>query len=249
MSETSRELELNATFVKLADTLIADFDVVDLLHVLVQKCTDLLDAQAGGLMLADYNGHLQLMASTSERADVVEVMQLNAGEGPCVECFTTGRALTVGDIDKAAGQWPDFRSAALEQGIRSVHAVPMRLRDEVLGAMNLFSTSVGEMGERDKAVAQALADVATIGILQERNIRESANVTEQLQSALNSRILIEQAKGVLAHSGNMNMDEAFNALRGYARNSGLTLRTVAEDVTNRTLDLATIRSSTATPNA
>ncbi|MDQ1608184.1 MAG: hypothetical protein QOE16_916 [Microbacteriaceae bacterium] len=236
MSEVSRETKLNAAFVKLADTLTADFDVVDLLHTLVQECVDLLDTQAGGLMLSDASGKLQLMASTSERADFVEIMQLNAGAGPCVDCFTTGKPVSVADIDDS-DQWPEFRGAALEQGFHSVHSTPMRLRGNVIGTMNLFSTSLGELNRADADVAQALADVATIGILQERVIRESSIVTEQLQRALDSRILIEQAKGVLSQTANLDMDEAFTVLRTYARSNQLSLRSVAEGVIDRSLDV------------
>jgi transcriptional regulator with GAF, ATPase, and Fis domain len=237
MSDTSRETELNTAFVKLADTLIADYDVVDLLHTLLLRCTELLDTQAAGLMLADATGTLQLIASTSEQADFVEIMQLNAGAGPCVQCFTTGTAVTVADIDEFGTSWPAFRSAALQKGFHSVNAIPMRLRGEILGTMNLFSTHVGELNPRDAAVAQALADVATIGILQERSIRETSIVTEQLQRALDSRVLIEQAKGVLSQTASIGMDQAFAALRNHARNHNLTLRTVAQGVTNRTIHI------------
>ena len=245
MGDESRETRLNAAFVKLADTLTADYDIVDLLHTLVQECTDLLDTQAGGLMIADSDGDLQLMASTSEKADLVEIMQLNAGSGPCVDCFTAGVAVSVPDIDGTGDKWPGFRTSALQQGFLSVYATPMRLRGEVIGTMNLFSTSVGAMNARDAAVAQALADVATIGILQERSIRETHIVTEQLQRALDSRILIEQAKGVLSQTASLDMDEAFSALRSYARNNHLSLRLVAEGVTSRTLDIFSERHGTS----
>ncbi|MHB1329861.1 MAG: GAF domain-containing protein, partial [Gemmatimonadales bacterium] len=196
MTETSRERKLSVAFVKLADTLIADYDVVDLLHTLVEECTALVDTDAGGLMIADPSGQLQLVASTSERADFVEIMQLNAGSGPCLDCFATGTAVAVSDIEASGSRWPEFQAAAQQQGFRSVNATPLKLRGQVIGTMNLFSTRVGELSGSDAAVVQALADVATIGILQERLIRESGIVSEQLQRALDSRILIEQAKGV-----------------------------------------------------
>jgi GAF domain-containing protein len=247
MGTTSREARLNAAFVTVADTLTADYDVVDLLHTLVMECTEILDAQAGGLMLADSAGQLQVVASTSERADLVEVMQLAAGAGPCVDCFTSGRAVSVPNIQKSTEDWPAFRAAALEQGFLSVHATPMRLRGEVIGTMNLFGTTVGALTKRDAAVAQALADVATIGILQERIAAQSHVVTEQLQRALDSRVLIEQAKGVLSHSGALSMEDAFALLRAHARNHNLTLRVVAEGVANRTLDLIPKVASAAKP--
>jgi GAF domain-containing protein len=238
MASASREEQLNLAFVKVADTLTDDFDVIDLLHTLLHECTMILDVQAGGLMLADGSGELQLMASTSESSDFVEVMQLNAGFGPCLDCFATGEVVSIGDIENSGDKWPDFREAALARGFHSVHATPMRLRGKVLGTMNLFGTSIGELGKRDVSVAQALADVATIGILHERNVRESAIIADQLQRALSSRILVEQAKGVLSATGSMDVEDAFTTMREYARSNNLTLRAVAEAVTARTLDLS-----------
>jgi GAF domain-containing protein len=238
MAETTRETRLNAAFVALADTLTDDFDVVDLLQTLIEQCTQILDTEAGGLMLVDSTGHLHLVASTTESAELVEIMQLNAGAGPCVDCFTTGSPVTVGDIEADGDSWPDFRAEALRQGFRSVHATPMRLRGEVIGAMNLFGKRVGAMTAPDIGVAQALADVATIGILQERSIRESGIVAEQLQHALNSRVLIEQAKGVVSESAGVEMDIAFAALRDYARSHNLPLGAVAQAVVNREIDVA-----------
>jgi GAF domain-containing protein len=237
MTEKTREQRINDAFVTVADTLVDEYDVIDLVHTLVEVCTTLLDVDAGGLLLADENGELQLVASTSERADFVEVMQLAAGMGPCVDCFTSGKAVSVPDIAADGDRWPEFQAAAAQQGFRAVYATPLRLRGKVLGAMNLFSNTVGELNAPDAAVAQALADVATIGILQERNIRETGIVAAQLQRALESRVLIEQAKGVLSAQGDMDVDTAFTTLRTYARSHNLTLRAVAEAVTTRTLDV------------
>lgn len=242
MKEESREARLTAAFVTLADTLTSEYDVVDLLDLLVRECTDILDVEAGGLMLADSEGNLQLVASTSEQAELVEFMQLNAGAGPCLDCYATGAPVSVADIEIINDRWPDFRLAALEQGFRSVYAAPMKLRGNVIGTMNLLSATTGVLNDRDIAVAQALTDVATIGILQERMIRESGLVSEQLQRALDSRILIEQAKGVLSQTGQMSMDEAFSTMRGYARSNQLTLHTVAEGITNRTINVLSSES-------
>jgi GAF domain-containing protein len=241
MANLSREMRLNAAFVAVADTLTADYDVVDLMHTLVEECTEILDAQAGGLMLAEHGGALQLLASTSESAQLVEIMQLDAGEGPCLDCFRTGVAVSVPNIEASEGRWPAFRAAALEQGFLSVLATPMRLRGEVIGTMNLFGIRVGELNPRDAAVAQALADVATIGILHERISSHSHLVEEQLQNALDSRILIEQAKGVLAQAASMSMDEAFAALRRYARNHNASLRGVSEGLVNRSIDIRALQ--------
>jgi GAF domain-containing protein len=238
MGEVSREQRINAAFVAVADTLTADYDLIDLLHTLVGVCADVLDVDAAGLVLADDDGDLQVLASTSEQADLVEVMQLAAGSGPCVDCFRTGIVVDIADIAESGGRWPEFQAAALGQGFRAVHATPMRLRGQVLGAMNLFSVDPGNLNDADAAVAQALADVATIGILQERSIRETGIVAEQLRWALESRVIIEQAKGVLSALDGVGVDEAFDRLREYARNHNLTLRAVAEGVTARTLDVS-----------
>lgn len=233
MSEKSRDQRIADAFVAVADTLIADFDIIDLLHTLVDVCVDLLDVDAGGLLLADDRGALQLVASTSEQAQLVEVMQLGAGAGPCVDCFRSGTAVTVADIGREGGSWPQFQGAALQQGFHAVFATPMRLRGQVLGALNLFSRTPGDPSVQDAVIAQALADIATIGILQERSIRVSTILNEQLQRALESRVLIEQAKGVLAAVGSLDMDQAFIALRQYARSHGANLRDVAQTVTAR----------------
>jgi GAF domain-containing protein len=240
MDGISREARLNAAFVMVADTLTADYDVVDLLHTLVSECTQIVGATAGGLLLADPHGHLQLVVSTDESAELVELMQLAAGAGPCVDCFTSGSAVSVADIDRSGTHWPAFRAAALEHGFHSVHATPMRLRGEVIGTMNLFQASRVALSERDAAVVQALADVATIGVLQERIATDSHVVAEQLQRALDSRMQIEQAKGALSQALGLSMDEAFSALRSYARNRNLTLHNVALSITTRSLGPAAL---------
>ncbi|MET4581180.1 GAF domain-containing protein [Conyzicola nivalis] len=237
MTSQTRERRLTSAFVTLADTLVAGYDVVDLLQTLVDTCAELLDASAAGIMLADGSGELAVVASTSERSMLVETMQLSYGAGPCVECFTTGVAVTVADVADLGDKWPGFKEAALEQGFRSVHGVPLRLRGNVIGTLNLFRPSPGALSEEDMSVAQGLADVATIGILQERAIREADIAKNQLQHALDSRVLIEQAKGVIAYMRDLDMDAAFRTLRDYARSNNLNLRDVAERVVNRSLTL------------
>jgi GAF domain-containing protein len=237
MDGLSRETRVNTAFVAVADTLTTDFDVVDLLHTLVEQCTQILDTDAGGLMLVDGDGHLQLMTSTSEAADFVEVMQIDAASGPCIECFATGSTISVPNIQSTGGRWPAFQKAALQHGFKSAHATPLKLRGQVIGTMNLFSRKRSALTERDAALAQALADVATIGILQERLVREGNIVAEQLHLALDSRILIEQAKGVVAHSLSLDMDEAFAVLRNHAQKNNLTIRYVAEEISMRRLSV------------
>jgi GAF domain-containing protein len=238
MSTDTRETRLNAAFVKLADTLIDDYDIVELLHTLVEECTAIFDVQAGGLMLADADGELQLIASTSEKADLVEVMQLDAGHGPCVDCFATGKAVAIPDIANSGDRWPEFRTEALKQGFHSINATPLRLRGQTIGTLNLFSTRVGDMSDRDILAAQALSDVATIGILQERLIKERGVVADQLQRALDSRVLIEQAKGVLSEYASINVDDAFGVMRSYARSNNMRLHDVAEGVVGRAIVIA-----------
>ncbi|GAB3609492.1 GAF and ANTAR domain-containing protein [Humibacter ginsengiterrae] len=242
MADASRESKLSAAFVAVADTLTADYDVVELLHTLVTECTEILGVQAGGLLLAEPGAGLHLLASTSESVELVELMQLSAGTGPCLDSFRTGRAIDVPDIAAAASSWPEFASIALQHGFLSLHATPMRLRGDVIGTMNLFRTRLGAFPHRDADVAQALADVATIGIVHERIASQSNLVVAQLQHALDSRILIEQAKGVLAQSADLSMDDAFTALRSYARSRNLQLRAVAAGVVDRTIDAAAIAS-------
>ncbi len=235
MSEKSRDQRIADAFVAVADTLVDDFDIIDLLHTLVEKCVELLDVDAGGLLVADEFGDLQLVASTSEQAQLVELIQLGAGVGPCVDCFTSGNAVMVSDIETERERWPEFQTGALAQGFHAVFATPMRLRGQVLGAMNLFSTSPGAPTPQDALIAQALADIATIGILHERSTRESDLLNDQLQRALQSRVIIEQAKGVLSAVGSLSMDQSFSALRSYARSHNLTLHVVAEKVATRSL--------------
>jgi transcriptional regulator with GAF, ATPase, and Fis domain len=240
MSSTSqdRERTLAATFVELADTLVADFDVVDFLHGLADRCVSLLEVDAAGLMLADQRGSLRVVASSSEQARLVELFQLQHEEGPCLECFQTGRPVAESQLRTAGKRWPSFAPAAVGAGFTSVQAVPMRLRDDVIGAMNLFRNGPGRLDETGLRVAQALADVATIGLLQERSLRHQEVLAEQLQGALNSRVVIEQAKGVLAERMGLDMGRAFDQLRGQARLQNRRLAELARAVADGSENVA-----------
>jgi GAF domain-containing protein len=220
---------LVATFVDLADTMVADFDVIDFLHVLTSRSVDLLAVSAAGVVLADPRGALRVAAASSEAAELVELFQIQNDQGPCLECFRTGRPVAAADLNSPDQRWPRFAVAAGRAGFRSVHALPMRLRHEVIGALNLFGAGPGPFGPEDLRVGQALADVATIGLLQERSVRRSETAAEQLQAALNSRVIIEQAKGKLAERLGLDMDRAFGMLRDYSRGSNQRLTDVARN--------------------
>jgi hypothetical protein len=229
MATKTREGQLVEAFVTLADTLVVGYDLVDLLHTLVSQCVPLFDASAAGIILTD-DTELEVVASTNERSRLVEILQLRSGSGPCVESVMTGRAVAVADIGASGPKWPQFRAGALEQGFASMFSVPMRLRSTTIGSLNLFWDTVGGVPAADAPTVQALADVATIGILQERALRQSDVARQQLQYALSSRVVIEQAKGVISYTHSASMDEAFTMIRQYARSNGVPLADVAAHI-------------------
>ena len=237
MTAETREGLFLQTFAKLADTLVVGYDVVDLLQMLVDSCRDLLGSTAAGILLADDIGELELVASTSESSRLVEMMQLGAEAGPCIESYFSGQPVLVPDIRESPPEWERFRQSALEQGFGAAYALPLRLRETTIGTLNLFQNAARAMSDEDLTAAQAFADVATIGILHERSLRESDVIRQQLQNALNSRILIEQAKGVIAQRNTVSMDEAFTLLRSYARNNQRGIAEVAADLVGRRLSI------------
>ncbi|HEV7949626.1 MAG TPA: GAF and ANTAR domain-containing protein [Glaciihabitans sp.] len=245
MVATSREAQLGRAFVHLTDTLVATYDIVELLDSLVHHCVELLEVAEAGLVLANSEDDLQVMASTSERNSLIEALQLQSSEGPCMQSFATGEVVTVEDIRTLEYKWPAFRELALNQGFRSVHAVPLRLRGRTIGALNLFRETVGPLPDEDADVAQAFADVATIGIVQERLLSEQHAVSTQLQRALDGRVLIEQAKGVLLQSYRISADEAFFRLRDFARRNNRALLDVANSVVTRKLSVTQGELSTS----
>ncbi len=225
-----REALLARTFVELADNLVDDFDVVELLTLLADRCVDVLDVAAAGLMLVAPDGGLRVMASSSEAMRVLELFELQAQEGPCLDCYRTGQPVMNIDLATVNGRWPRFAAEALAVGFRSVHALPLRLRGTVIGALNVFHVDPGDMRRADVDAAQALADVATIAILQHRARLEAQLINDQLNHALNSRIVIEQAKGMIAERASLTMEQAFSALRAHARDHNIRLVDVASDV-------------------
>jgi transcriptional regulator with GAF, ATPase, and Fis domain len=222
------------TLVELADSLVDDFDVVDLLSLLADRCVEVLGVSAAGVMLVAPEGDLRVVASSSEAMRLVELFELQSDEGPCLDCFASGdtvlnQSLTAGD------RWPRFAAVAVEAGFRSAHALPMRLRGAVIGALNLFGRDEGVLSEEVLVAGQALAAVATIAILQQRVVAEARIVNDQLNTALTSRVVIEQAKGVLAERSDLSMQAAFEAMRRYARDNNLRLADVAGHVIDKTL--------------
>jgi GAF domain-containing protein len=221
---------LAKTFVELADSLVTDFDVVDLLTLVVDRCVDVLDVGAAGLMLLGTDDELRVMASSSEAMRVLELFELQSQEGPCLDCYREGQPVVNQDLATVDGRWPRFRAEAVQAGFKSVHALPMRLRGQVIGALNLFHIESGAMRETDIEAAQALADVATITILANRAAFEAQVLNEQLTHALNSRVLIEQAKGMVAERLRLDMEGAFKTLRSHARNHNRKLIDLAQEV-------------------
>jgi GAF domain-containing protein len=214
--------------VELAGALVADFDVVELLSLLADRCVEVIDVAAAGLMVARPDGYLRMMASSREAMRAL--FELQSEEGPCLDCYRTGKAVVNQDLATVNARWPRFAPQALAAGFGSVHALPMRPGGTVIGALNLFHAEVGEMHQADIGAAQALADIATIAILQHRATLEAQVVNQLRQHALNSRIVIEQAKGIVAERQGLDMEQAFSALRNHARNHNLLLVDVAKAV-------------------
>ena len=224
--------------VVLADTLGEEFDLSEVLYDLTASCIELLDVDTAGVLLADEDGRLHTVASSHEGTRLLEIFQLQTDEGPCVDCYRTAAPVSCGDVSGAGGRWPTFTPQARAEGIHSVHAVPMRVRGHVIGGLNLFRCRPGPVSATDLAIAQSFATAATIGILHTRAKRSSDLLNEQLQNALNSRVIIEQAKGFLAERHQESLTQAFARLRNHARSRGERLTAVARDVVGGALDLA-----------
>jgi GAF domain-containing protein len=246
---TAREDDIVAAFVSIAGSLAQGHDVNELLTQLAADCARLLDVNAVGLLLADARGALHVVAASSERVADLEAFQAQRAQGPCHTCYLDGRAVDVPDLAAAAARWPDFAAVAAKAGIASVHAVPMRLRDDTVGALNLFGTTPGPLDVADLRLAQALADVATISLVQDRAIADKDVVVQQLQHALDSRVVLEQAKGVLSYSGDLEMAAAYAALRRYARDHNIKLTELARALVNRALPASLVLEHARTRGA
>ena len=237
----SRDEWLARTFVELADTLVADFDLIDFLSLLAERCVELLQVAEVGLALADSRGRLQVLASSTERMRTAELIEVQNGDGPCLECYRTGLPILNGRLEETGDRWPRFSPIARESGFVMVHALPLRLRSEVIGALNIFDVAAHEIPQSKVNLTQALADVATIGILQERTVKQRTDLSVQLEGALNSRIVIEQAKGIVAERLKVDVEAAFRLLREHARSRRLQLSAVASDVVSGSLTAAELR--------
>ena len=235
-----REALMARTLVELADTLVDDFDVVELLTRLADRCVAVLDVAAAGLMLVSPAGDLRVMASSSDAMRVLELFELQAEEGPCPDCYRTGGPIVNHRLAAVDGRWPRFSPRALQAGFRSVHALPMHLRERTIGALNLFRADEGGLDEADVLAAQAFADAATIAILQHRVAAEAKVVNQQLHTAFHTRIVIEQAKGVVAERSRLDMEQSFTRLRNHARNHNLRLVDVAQGVIDGTVPNASL---------
>jgi hypothetical protein len=238
---------LAEVFVEVADTLVEDFDTIEFLHMLTGRTAELVDVAAVGLLMADRSGKLQFMAASEEASWMLRLFELQTREGPSLDAFRTGRPVGYLDLREAVDRWPVFGSCAVALGFRCAHAIPMRWRGEVIGALNLLSHEAVQMAAGDLAIVQGLADVATIGLLQQRAVRRGTALTDQLQVALDNRVVIEQAKGALAQAHGLSLDEAFTMLGDYARSRGRRLSEVAAELTTDALALSSDRHGPIIP--
>jgi transcriptional regulator with GAF, ATPase, and Fis domain len=230
-----RERQVTEAFVSLASSLTTGYDVVDLLNSLTSQCAQMLDVASAGLLLADQLGVLHVLAASTENTRQLELFQLQRDQGPCLDCYRSGQPVAVSDLSAATTRWPEFVAGATIAGFASVHALPMRLRENTLGVLGLFGATAGALNDDDLTLGQALADVASVALVQEKASADKTSVNEQLQNALTNRVVIEQAKGVLSQLGQLDMNQAFDALRRYARDHNLRLTDVAHAVISRSL--------------
>ena len=236
----TREQRIVETFVELTNTMVDDFDVIEFLHRLAERCVELLDCSEAGLLLVDPAGVLRVMASSSERSDALDLLQTQNQEGPCFECFHRGEPVSSTDLADELRRWPTFAPAAVAHGFCSVQALPMRACGETIGALNLFRSESGVIWDDDLPLGQGMADIAAVALLHERSLRESRGRVDQLQGALSSRVVIEQAKGVLAERASISLDGAFGRLRAYARTNNRKLSEVAGELIDGRLDPAAL---------
>jgi GAF domain-containing protein len=243
-----REPLVVETFVTLADTLVDTYDIVDFMQTLAERCVELLEISEAGIMLADADGQLRHVAGSSEQMRLVELFELQVEEGPCFDAYATRAAVRCDSPESAQERWPRFASHARASGFEAVAAVPMRLRSEAIGAVNLFSTHSSALGQRDLAIAQAMADIATIGILQQRALHDSRAFSAHLEAAVASRIVIEQAKGIVAEHNQVGPDDAFRQIRRFARDHNRLLSDIADEIVAGALAPVSLTSPEVSPS-
>jgi GAF domain-containing protein len=236
------------TFVEIVDTLVGDFDVIEVMTLLTTRVVQLLDVTAAGILLADTDNNLRVIGASDEQSNMLELFQLQNDQGPCLDSFRSGESVANSRLDLDS-PWPEFAAASLRAGLPSVCAIPLRLKNLTIGCLNMFSAKPLPLSDPEIALAQALADVATIAIVQDLATRKAIIREGELQHALNSRISIEQAKGIISASLGVDMKEAFRQLLAFARNNNRALTGVANDLVTGILNVAVLAQRKPPPPA
>lgn len=229
-SGVSRERKVSELYVRLSDTLVSGYDVSEFLQMLVEGCKDVLEVDVVGVLLEKRDGELSVSAASDEEMRTLEALELQTRGGPCFDAYTQQQQVVVEDLEACRDRWPQFVEKALDLGFRCGHAFPLRRREDTLGALDMYKEAPAPFTEDDVHLAQSLADIATIAIVNQRTVRDAEILAEQLQTALHSRVLIEQAKGVLAGREGISPEEAFDRIRRHCRNSHETMRDVSRQV-------------------
>lgn len=238
----TREQSLLRVFVDLADTLTRDFDLPELLYRVAGHCTSLVAAAAAGVLLSSPQGGVSLVAASSERSEDVELLQLRVGSDPCLEAMAAGVSVRVPDLFAARARWPAWAPVALGAGFGSVYATPMTLHGDTVGVVTILAVSPGALSDDDLEVVRALTHIATIGILQQRALHQTELLADQLRAALNSRVVIEQAKGVISGRSALDVstERAYLLLSDYAQRTSTTIGVVSQAVIDGLLDPAAL---------
>jgi len=239
--------DLALAVVEFADALVSDLDIVDPLHVLTSRCVELLGVHAAVLMLPDERGQLRVMAGSSGQAHLLALFELKTGEGPSLGCYRAGRPVSDTNLDRPDPRWPRFSDRARRDGFASMHALPLRQHEDIIGVLGLLSTAAGPISDGDARIMQALARLATVTVLRQRTIQHLQVIVEQLQSALSSRVLVEQAKGVVAERFKIDMSMAFETLRNHARRTNLRLSDLAQCVVDGAVEADQLAPPLAVP--
>jgi GAF domain-containing protein len=234
-----QERTMLEAFVTLADSLVGDYEVNEFLRMLMERCAEVFEVTTAGVMLESADGHLRIAAALSAEMEELEQAEVDNEDGPCHEAYRTGEPVVADDLDTSdvADRWPRVVDRMREMGLKAVYAFPLRLRDDRIGALNLYRAAPGAFRDEDVRLAQAMADVATIGILQVRKLESAEQRAGQLQHALDSRVVIEQAKGIVSARRDVSVDEAFHAIRRHARSHGRNIHEVARSIIEEGADV------------